>query len=74
MSMEQIVDHKVNDGPDLKTFKIREATYHARWSKKPSIKDTREPIHHISRRPLVEYYDKRSLLYLPDVINALVTR
>lgn len=63
-----------NDNPEHKTFKIGETINRVPWSKKPSSRDTSEPIYHVSRRPFVKYYDKGNISYLLDISSPFEPR
>lgn len=73
MSMEQKAGHKVSNDRNHKTSKKEETIYLVRWSLKSSTIDTCEPIHHLSRQPLLKYYDKPQFSYIQDTLNTFVT-
>lgn len=72
--MLDILDHNVNSDRNHLTVKIDDMMCRIRWNEQPSSKDTLEPIHHLSRRSIVKYYEKRKLPYPNNIINAFALK
>lgn len=68
--MYHMVDHKVNKDQSHTSAKVNETIYRIGWIKNTKD-DTWEPIHHISRKAIVKYYDKRNLSYPTNILHVL---